>query len=101
MTPNGPFRAECYDGPGVPGLRPGLTEPAFQAERYFTALPEGARGDLLTILDFGRFQARTALKQERGRAMTMPTVLLTGATGFLGGAAAAELLRQPAPLRLL
>jgi nucleoside-diphosphate-sugar epimerase len=33
--------------------------------------------------------------------MTIPTVLLTGATGFLGGATAAELLRRPTPLRLL
>lgn len=31
----------------------------------------------------------------------MPTVLLTGVTGFLGGATAVELLRSPEPVRLL
>jgi nucleoside-diphosphate-sugar epimerase len=33
--------------------------------------------------------------------MTEPTVLLTGATGFLGGAVAADLLRWPEPVRVL
>jgi nucleoside-diphosphate-sugar epimerase len=33
--------------------------------------------------------------------MDAPTILLTGATGFLGGAVAAELLRRPDPVRVL
>ena len=31
----------------------------------------------------------------------MATILLTGATGFLGGATAAALLRRPEPLRIV
>jgi nucleoside-diphosphate-sugar epimerase len=33
--------------------------------------------------------------------MSCPTILVTGVTGFLGGATAAALLRRPEPLRLL
>ncbi len=52
-TPERPFQGQMPSLPASPGLRPGLAETAFQAEKSFTALLSGAEKTQLQELRRG------------------------------------------------